>query len=141
MSSLTKALTRTDVRGDWRLSHLEDIHQPLPRPSTLSPITPLSSPFHPGQLVSCGSRLGDSIPALCLLDLLILLHLNLINSSTGPEDEKNGNSLLFFVTSTLVLLSGLILYLHTPTPLCHAYKHTHVRIARVGDLNRMEKKD
>lgn len=85
---------------------------------------PFFSPFHPGQLVSCGSGLGDSITTRCLLDLLILLHLNLINSSTGPEDEKNGNSLrLFFNLHPSFVVRSDIIRSHTNTRLSRLQTH------------------
>ncbi len=134
---INRGLDRIDVRGDWRLSHLENassFHHPR-SPSVA--IFPRSfSPFHPSQL-ACAQFLAPWNPVgeglrivsarACPLDLLILLHLNFINFSTGPEDEKNRNSLRlgFFFTSTILLLSDLILRLHTPVPLAHTHTQTH----------------
>lgn len=99
---------------------------PFPSPSSFSR-------FHPGQLSAVRFSWGavrrchqHRFP--CLLDLLILLHLNFINCSTGPEAEKNENSLCgnsFFSYSLLsffVVRSDMIppkLLLQPPHLLAH----------------------
>lgn len=115
---INPGLDRIDVRGDWRLSHLGATSSPylssFSPPSTHCPFFP--PPFSLVVLfLSISSRsavLSFILLGLktrgkgggatrrchqhqfpCLLDLLILLHLNFINCSTGPEAEKNENSL------------------------------------------------
>lgn len=138
---INPGLDRIDVRGDWRLSHLGATSSPYLSsfPPPLSPLCPFPPSLLPrGSLslnfiqVSCpqfhspgfeeegvwggddGTRRCHQHRFPCLLDLLILLHLNFINCSTGPEAEKNENSLcgssffslapffLFFFVAVLV---------------------------------------
>lgn len=125
---INPGLGRIDVRGDWRLSHLGDTSSPYlsqlhPPPFILFLAFTLF--FPPSSFLFISSRSAvprfDSPGAgrevggprgyhqhqlLCLLDLLILLHLNFINCSTGPEAEKNENSLCgnsFFSLAPLLL--------------------------------------
>lgn len=108
----------------------------LPPPSI--PIFPRSfSPFHSSQL-ACAQFLAPWNPVgeglrivsarACPLDLLILLHLNFINFSTGPEDEKNRNSLglcgfFFHLHYPFVVRSDI-----TPSHLSATRSHTHTQI-------------
>lgn len=132
---INPGLDRTDVRGDWRLSHLGDTSSPylsLLRPARLPPplllLLALLFPSTAALFLSISSRsvvrgsilLGAGKAGgarryhrhwfLCLLDLLILLHLNFINCSTGPEAEKNENRLCgnSFLSLAPLLLFDLI---------------------------------
>lgn len=144
-------LDRIDVRGDWRLSHLENASSFRHPRSPSVPIFPRSfSPFHPSQL-ACAQFLAPWNPVgeglrivsarACPLDLLILLHLNFINFSTGPEDEKNRNSLqlcfFFHLHYPFVVRSDI-----TPSHLSATRSHTHtlkhpLTVSQDGNVYRM----
>ncbi len=131
---INRGLDRIDVRGDWRLSHLENASSSHHPRSPSVAIFPRSfSPFHPSQL-ACAQFLAPWNPVgeglrivsarACPLDLLILLHLNFINFSTGPEDEKNRNSLrLGFFSPPLSFCCQIWYYAFTPQR--HSLTHTH----------------
>ncbi len=130
-------LDRIDVRGDWRLSHLENASSSHHPRSPSVAIFPRSfSPFHPSQLacaqfLALWNPVGEGLRIVsaraCPLDLLILLHLNFINFSTGPEDEKNRNSLRlgFFHLHYPFVVRSDITPSHPSATRSHTHTHTH----------------